>query len=353
MNIPETVPWCLTGVCLGSGGQGDVHVVTHKNDPKGTKYALKALRYVDSDQARERFQREIKAVKKLTDPEKKSTDSAIIRVVDHSELDDEFQYYIMEYHEGAKTLASIIFSPDNPIHGDVLTSLDLFEQIVSAIRECEASNPPIVHRDIKPDNILVLEDGTIRLIDFGICHFEDGNMITLTDENVGPRNYMAPECGFGNDAPARTYSDLYSAAKVLWSSITSKRVFDREEAVFSDLSMEGVFRNQTEIWHLRRIFEKTIRKCPQHRFQNTREVLWLIGEVRYLIERGYPPLEDARKRCPRCGDFWLIGFPKSHLVFGNSNPEGICAIQCNTCGFIYVQNVNVWQANVDRIRQLS
>ena len=111
-------------------------------------------------------------MKKLTDAANKPTNSAIVRIVDHSKLEDKFQYYVMEYHECAQPLSKIIFSSCNPFHGNALKSLGLFEQVVSAIGECEVADPVIVHRDIKPQNILVLPDDTIRLIDFGICHFQ-------------------------------------------------------------------------------------------------------------------------------------------------------------------------------------
>ena len=347
MEIPEYVPWCLTGTDLGSGRQGDVCLVTRKNELDGAKYALKNLRNTDSGQARRRFLREIEAVMELNHPN-------IIRIFGHSDEGDDFQYYVMEYHEGAETLESITSSQSsNPFHGDVLKSLDLFEQIISAIGAYEASDNQIVHRDISPKNILVLKDGTIRLIDFGICQFQDGQVITLVDEGVGARNYTAPECESGIDASIGIHSDIYSAAKVLWSAITSKRAFSREQPVFGNQSMSVMFPNQTETWHLTRIFEKTIREKPHDRSQKTLDVLSQICEIRYLIQRGFPPLEDTRKRCLRCGGMCLIRFPESHLVLGNPNPPGIFAIQCNTCGFLYLQNVDVWQASVDRIRELS
>ena len=162
MRIPENVPWRSVGTTLGSGGQGVVELVTRKDDPEGPQYALKALRNIGSQQAQERFRREIEVAKNLTHP-------AIVPVVDQSEPDDDFQFYVMEYQEGARTLASIIFSGSNPFYGDGLNSLDLFERIVSAISVCQTYNPPIVHRDINSKNILILPDKTIRLIDFGIC----------------------------------------------------------------------------------------------------------------------------------------------------------------------------------------
>ena len=143
MRIPEHVPWRSTGTTLGSGGQGEVQPVCRQKQPEGPKYALKILRNTGSNQARERFRREIEVVKQSRAP-------VIARVIDQSTEDDDFQYYVMEYHKGAKTLDSIILSGDNPCQGDIMRSLDLFESTVSAIGVCEASSPQIVHRDIKP-----------------------------------------------------------------------------------------------------------------------------------------------------------------------------------------------------------
>ena len=129
MKIPQDNPWCSTGRTLGEGGQGRVEVVTQKEQSNGQKYALKILNNVDSLQARHRFRREIEVIEKLESPR-------IVRVIDSSQAEDDFQFYVMEYHEGAKTLDSIITSDSNPYHGDVIKCLYLFEQIIFAIRDC-------------------------------------------------------------------------------------------------------------------------------------------------------------------------------------------------------------------------
>ena len=346
MKIPEHVPWRSTGKTLGRGGQGEVQLVCKRNQPEGPKYALKILRNTGSTQARERFRREIEVVKDLDAP-------AIVKVIDHSKEEDEFQYYVMEYHQRAKTLASVIFSADNPYHGDIKRSLDLFESIISAIGVCEASSPQIVHRDINPKNILVLPDGTIRLIDFGVCQVNEGVMITLVDENVGARNYASPECEAGNDGSIGVHSDIYSAAKVLWAAITSKHAFAREEPAFRDSSMEQMFSELPEAWHLTRIFEKTIRRNPAHRCQRTATVLALTREVRYVVQRGFPPLGLVRPRCPSCGWQTIRDFDDGYKVFGNPRPNGVRYLICDQCGFGFVRNTDIWQANRDRLEGLS
>ena len=346
MKIPQDNPWCSTGRTLGEGGQGRVEVVTQKEQSNGQKYALKILNNVDSLQARHRFRREIEVIEKLESPR-------IVRVIDSSQAEDDFQFYVMEYHEGAKTLDSIITSDSNPYHGDVIKCLYLFEQIIFAIRDCLDADSSMVHRDIKPKNILVLPDTTIRLIDFGICQVQDGAMITLVDENVGARGYTSPECESGNDGSVSYRSDIYSAAKVLWSAMTSKQAFPREVAVFNERSMRHMFHNKPETWHLAHIFEKTIREDPNNRIEGINQLVALIREVRYLIERGFPPLEDAVYRCPSCGSNNIMGYPDWRTVFANPMPSGLKAVICNTCGFVFVRDVELWKFNVDRLKKLS
>ena len=103
MEIPQHLPWELTGETLGSGGQGNVYLVTNREKNDGTKYALKLLRNPASLQARKRFCREIEAIQDLDH-------CSIIKVYDHSEENENFQYFVMEYHHEACPLDSIISS---------------------------------------------------------------------------------------------------------------------------------------------------------------------------------------------------------------------------------------------------
>ena len=346
MRIPENLPWRSTGTTLGRGGQGDVEIVSRKDQPEGPKYALKALRNTGSPQALKRFRREIEAIKKLTS-------SVIVQVIDHSKDDDSFQFYVMEYHEGAETLDSIITSTSNPYHGNVVKGLDLFEQIISAIQDCQASVPPIVHRDINPKNIIVLPDDTVRLIDFGICQVQDGTMITLVDENVGARNYTSPECEAGYDESIGVSSDIYSAAKVLWAAITSKRAFAREAPVFTDRSMEKMFPTRPDTWHLSHIFEKTIRQNHSDRVQGVGETLDLIRLVRNVIDLGFPPLLEVASRCPSCGLKTVGDYMEGYGMVGNPMPRGLVSLMCRSCGFWFIRNIELLKDNIRRQEGLN
>ena len=167
------------------------------------------------------------------------------------------------------------------------------------------------------------------------------------------RGYTSPECESGNDGSVSYRSDIYSAAKVLWSAMTSKQAFPREVAVFNERSMRHMFHNKPETWHLAHIFEKTIREDPNNRIEGINQLVALIREVRYLIERGFPPLEDAVYRCPSCGSNNIMGYPDWRTVFANPMPSGLKAVICNTCGFVFVRDVELWKFNVDRLKKLS
>jgi serine/threonine protein kinase len=246
----------------------------------------------------------------------------------------------MDYYEGARTLASVIRERPNPYHGNVLKCLDTLKFLVLAVRSCELSKPQIIHRDINPKNILILPDGSLRLIDFGICQFDDGHLITLTDENVGTRDFTAPECEAGNEAEIGLHSDLYSVGKVLWSMVTSQRGFAREKPVFGIKSMKSVLPDIPNACHLDRIFFRTIRSNIKNRISKTEELLNLIQETRYLVEAGFPNIYEINQRCPSCGYPAVKQFEGGHNVFGNPNPENVHSVICGRCGFGFVRNIS-------------
>lgn len=203
--IPSHLDWKqIDQKPLGSGGQGTVYRVIDIFDPKETVRALKVLDPNASQQARERFQNEIVTVSNISH-------RSIIKIIDYSQPHDDFQYLVMEYHDGAVTINELCLPPllYNPFHGNTIKCLDLFGQIISAVRACERAPNPVYHRDISPKNILVLPNSTIRLIDFGLCHTDGDNTITMTGENIGTRSYAPPECGAGINLPVGTHTDIY------------------------------------------------------------------------------------------------------------------------------------------------
>lgn len=344
MKIPPSLKWKSTGKTLGQGGQASVVEVTDETKEFAGTFALKGLSKGKPKQAYERFAREIEAIKQLQHP-------SIVQIIDYSNPTDEFQFYVMEFVEGAKSLKQILSSGKNPYYADAQKSLQLFIQLTEAVHAW--SEVGIVHRDLSLGNVLVLLNGAIKVIDFGICQIDNHETITLTDEGVGTPNYMAPECESGAFGKVSVASDLYSAGKILWSIVTNMNAFSRESPVFGLKSIPNLLPDAPESWHLQQIFEKTIRQNPQDRFTDAKEVLNLARRVKFLILCGYPPLELIDKNCPICG-FGVLG-PGSglHGVFGNPNPPGIISCQCNYCGFCFAINRALRDQNLQKKQQLS
>ncbi len=331
MKVPKELRWELTGDTLGEGGQAQVFLVKDKNQEFANVWALKTLKRDQPGQAYERFSREVSAIRKLQHPN-------IIRIVDSSTPDDKFQFYVMEYIDGARPLEKVIKSVDNPFYGNPVKSLELFEQICSALVACENCSPKVIHRDLSPSNILVKPNLAIKIIDFGLCQLQGHETITLIDEGVGTVNYMAPECESGSDEVIGIGADLYSAGKILWSAITGLKAFSRENPVFTGKSMSEMFPENPITWHLHHIFEKTIRHDWRNRWGSATDAIASARRVRFIIECGHPPLEEIGPLCPICGVGELSEFPGSHSVFGNPNPQGIVSRQCTYCGICFAIN---------------
>ena len=341
MTIPDHLNWKPLGKEIGSGGQGTVHLVYHKDDPNKTPRALKILNTDASQEAQQRFQNEIKTVRNISH-------HTIIEVLDYSPQNAEFQYLVMEYHKDAKTVEEVCLSSNpNPFHGNTLICLDVFEQIISAIRACETQPNTIYHRDISPKNTLVLPNNTIRLIDFGLCHTVGDTTITLTGENLGTRSYAPPECGAGSEFEIKTYSDIYSAAKVLWSVVTSERAFDREDPILKSKSMQNMFPHIEETWHLDQIFKNTIRYNPNERFNNTEQVLYLVDEIRHAVNNGFPPLASVAARCPSCGRKSVRASQLSLQTFGGHMSNKLFAHECSACGFVFARRHETLNKNIE------
>jgi eukaryotic-like serine/threonine-protein kinase len=346
MRIPKDLRWKPTGKTLGEGGQAQVLEVTDSLGKHPGTYALKALAQDRPRQAYERFTREVAAIRSLRHP-------YVIPVVDSSAPDDEFHYYVMELVEGARTLHSILTSGANPFLGDPMSSIDLFIQLTEAISACEESDPRVVHRDLSPSNVLLAPDRTIRVIDFGVCQIEGDETITLVDEGVGTINYMAPECEPGAADTVDARADLYSAGKILWSMASGQRAFAREKSAFTSKSMNKLFPDNPDTWHLHHVFAKTIRHNPSDRWGTAKDAASGARRVKRLILGGYPAIEEAFTRCPICGVGSLENFAGSHMVFGNPNPPGIYAVQCDSCGFCLAVNGQRHRDTVDEMQRLD
>jgi serine/threonine protein kinase len=268
---------------------------------------------------------------------------------DHSDPGDAFPFYVMEYIEGARPIKKLVGTSDNPFQGNALRALQFFQQLASAIHAWEQAK--IVHRDLSPGNVLILPNGDIKVIDFGICQIDETETITLVDEGVGTPNYMAPECESGAGGSVKTWSDIYSAGKLLWTAITNQFAFAREQAAFNSKALKILLPNDPKAWHLHHIFEKTIRHTPADRVLNAKAAIELANHVEYLIVSQYRPLELLNTHCPLCG-FGKLRQSDTSGVFGDRMPSGFIAMLCAYCGFAFPINEHRWSESLRKRKEL-
>jgi serine/threonine-protein kinase len=199
---------------LGAGGMADVYLA--EDQELGRRVAIKILngRHANDDQFIERFRREAKNAAALNHPN-------IVSIYDRGEAEDTY-YIAMEFLDG-RTLKELVVSRGAaPIN----VAIEYARQILSALRF--AHRHGIVHRDIKPHNVLVDAEGRVKVTDFGIARAGTSQM-TETGSIVGTAQYLSPEQARGGEVDPR--SDLYSLGVVLYELLTGKTPFDGETPV--------------------------------------------------------------------------------------------------------------------------
>jgi beta-lactam-binding protein with PASTA domain/predicted Ser/Thr protein kinase len=199
---------------LGAGGMADVYLA--EDQELGRRVAIKILngRHANDDQFIERFRREAKNAAALNHPN-------IVSIYDRGNAEDTY-YIAMEFLDG-RTLKELIVSRGAaPIN----VAIEYARQILSALRF--AHRHGIVHRDIKPHNVLVDAEGRVKVTDFGIARAGTSQM-TETGSIVGTAQYLSPEQARGGEIDPR--SDLYSLGVVLYELLTGKTPFDGDTPV--------------------------------------------------------------------------------------------------------------------------
>lgn|GEM_PF-1232469 len=328
--------WKPAGNQLGEGGAATVYPAVRENSADTTKHAVKVLRSNAPDVLLARFYQEIDTIKKLSHPN-------IISVVESSKQGDSLHYYVMPFIEGAKSLRKLSAAGASPYASDAERSVELFIDICEGLDHCQSFG--ITHRDLSPANILILPGGLVKIIDFGLCHFDDGHKLTMTDENAGTPNYMAPECESFSSDPASIRSDLYSAGKILWSAMTGKATFPREERVFGPLSMREMFPEDYSSWHLHDIFSNTIRRDPKSRWSTAKEAVSGARRVLDRIRSRTLPIEFLAtiNVCPICRigtmrspDDVFEGGGGYTLFTTDRQPKGVVRMVCEHCGWCHL-----------------
>jgi eukaryotic-like serine/threonine-protein kinase len=272
---------------LGSGGMGEVYLA--RDRVLGRDVALKVLRkqYAGDDEFAERFKREAMSAASLSHPN-------IIQVYDRGETEEGASYIAMEYVPGG-TLKERI-SREGPL--EAADAAGLGAQVAEALGA--AHHRGMVHRDIKPQNVLLAARGGAKVADFGIARAGSSATISRTGSVMGTAGYMSPEQALGK--PATPKSDLYSLGVVLYEALTGELPYTADNPIA--VSMKHVnepLRPPIELnpripKGMNALVTKLLAKDPEDRYADAEE----LADDLWKVNRGLEPVAAGvgRKQGP-------------------------------------------------------
>ncbi len=234
--------------------------------------AIKILKeeFVRNSEFLNRFKNESKAIAVLSHPN-------IVKVMDVS-FGDNFQYIVMEYIDGITLKEYIQRTGALPWKN----ALYFIVQTLHALQH--AHDKGIVHRDVKPQNIMLLRDGTIKVTDFGIARFARSEQRTLTDKAIGSVHYISPEQARGDLIDEK--ADLYSVGVMLYEMLTGQLPFDGDSAV--SVALKHMQNDPTPPRELNpsipagleQIVMRAMQKSPSRRYHSDAEMLRDLEEIK-------------------------------------------------------------------------
>ena len=258
---------------LGVGGMSEVYLAFQHSLHRHV--ALKVLRadFVGSDEHEQRFLQEARAVASLMHPN-------IVQVYDVGKFDS-IHYIAQEYVPGSNLSAFIQRRGALPLE----ESISILWQATAALQK--AASIGLVHRDIKPDNLLLTPDGEVKVADFGLARARGQNQnLTAVGVTLGTPLYMSPEQIQGLSVDSR--SDLYSLGATAYHMLAGRPPFSGDTAIA--LAMQHVQADPTPLQQIRPdlpkdlvdIIHKLLRKTPEERFASAME---LARSLRIFIDQ--------------------------------------------------------------------
>ena len=255
---------------IGVGGMADIYKATDITENKTVAVKILKNEFAKSEDFTRRFRNESKAIALLSHKN-------IVKIYDVG-FTDKIQYIVMEYIDGI-TLTEYIERQGVLKWRD---AVHFTTQILRALQH--AHDRGIVHRDIKSQNVMLLADGTIKVMDFGIAHFNRETDKTISEKAIGSVHYISPEQARGEVTDEK--SDIYSVGVMLYEMLTGVKPFDGDNPVSIALKhMQTKPKKMTEINSsipegLEEITMKAMQKEPSERYQTAGEMIKDIEEFK-------------------------------------------------------------------------
>ena len=256
--------------------------------------AIKVLRdeFTTDEEFIKRFETEAQSAARLTH-------ANIVSIYDVG-VDNGIYYIVMELIQG-KTLKEIIVEEGGPLPWK--WSINVAMQIASALEMAHRNN--IIHRDIKPHNIIITEDGVAKVTDFGIAKAVSNSTITAFGKTIGSVHYFSPEHARGGYTDAK--SDLYSLGVVMYEMLTGRVPFDADTPVsvalkhMQETPQEPIELNPNIPEAVNQIIMKALKKEPELRYQTATEMLEDLKMAlknpsgNFVEQREYDPTAATQK----------------------------------------------------------
>lgn len=255
---------------IGVGGMADIYKAKDITEDRTVAVKILKTEFAGSEDFIRRFRNESKAIALLSHPN-------IVKIYDVG-FTDKLQFIVMEYIDGI-ALTEYIAKQGVLKWKDVV---HFTMQILKALQH--AHDRGIVHRDIKPQNVMLLNDGTIKVMDFGIARFNRETDKTVSEKAIGSVHYISPEQARGDVTDER--SDIYSVGVMMYEMLTGKKPFDGDNPVsIALLHMQSNAKKMSEINSsvpegLEEITEKAMQKEPSKRYQTAGEMIRDIEEFK-------------------------------------------------------------------------
>ncbi len=253
---------------IGRGGMAEVYKAYHAALDRHV--AIKVLHpFLSEDPAfKERFESEARNVARLRHPN-------IVQVYDFEhDTTRDLYYMVMEYIDGPTLSARLMALEFQGLRFPIAEAIDITRHLADALAYAHARG--MVHRDIKPGNIMFDSDGRVVLTDFGIARIVSGPSMTASGSMVGTPAYMSPEQGLGQPGDHR--SDIYSLGVVLYQLVTGTVPFSADTPIaivlqhVNDPLLPPSSLNPEVPEALERIIYKALAKSPDERYQNVEEM---------------------------------------------------------------------------------
>ena len=254
---------------IGVGGMAIVYRAYDIVDNKTVAIKILKDEFLGNKEFIRRFKNESKAISVLSHPN-------IVKVYDVS-FGTKIQYIVMEYIDGI-TLKEFISQKKSV---DWKDAIYFVIQILSALNHAHSKG--VIHRDIKPQNIMLLEDGTIKVTDFGIARFSRNETQTMTDRAIGSVHYISPEQAKGSVIDEK--ADIYSVGVMMYEMLTGKLPFEADNAVsVAIMQMQAKPKSLREInpdipIGLEQITLHSMEKNPVNRYHSAEDMMSDLEKV--------------------------------------------------------------------------